>query len=150
CERYRAPATNLPTVASAGPVRSLYYLLRPLLGLSVRRYLQRSFFWRWREIPFPKWPVDRTVDEILEQVLMLSMKADGLDRTPFIWFWPEGMPTCTMMTHDVETAAGLNFCGEVMDLNDSFEIKSAFQIVPEKRYPVPISFLDSIRKRGFE
>jgi hypothetical protein len=37
-----------------------------------------------------------------------------------------------------------------MDLNDSFGIKSAFQIVPEKRYPVTASFLDSIRKRGFE
>jgi hypothetical protein len=37
-----------------------------------------------------------------------------------------------------------------MDLNDSFGIKSAFQIVPEERYPVPEAFLEQIRKRGFE
>jgi hypothetical protein len=149
-ERYHAPVTNVPTVASTGLIRSLYYRVRPLLAVSARRHLQRLFFRGWRDIPFPKWPVDRTVDNLLEQTLVLSMKAQKLSRMPFIWFWPEGMPTCTMMTHDVETSAGVDFCGQLMDLNDSFCIKSAFQIVPEKRYPVSDSFLDSIRKRGFE
>ncbi len=37
-----------------------------------------------------------------------------------------------------------------MDLNDSFAVKSSFQIVPELRYPIPDSFLPSIRERGFE
>jgi hypothetical protein len=37
-----------------------------------------------------------------------------------------------------------------MDLNDSFGIKSSFQVVPEDRYPVPRSFLENIRARGFE
>jgi hypothetical protein len=37
-----------------------------------------------------------------------------------------------------------------MDLNDSFGIKSSFQIVPEERYAVSPSFLENIRSRGFE
>jgi hypothetical protein len=37
-----------------------------------------------------------------------------------------------------------------MDLNDSFAIKTAFQVIPENRYPVSNSFLDSIQMRGFE
>jgi hypothetical protein len=37
-----------------------------------------------------------------------------------------------------------------MDLADSFAIKSSFQIVPERRYPVTESFLEAIRDRGFE
>jgi hypothetical protein len=37
-----------------------------------------------------------------------------------------------------------------MDLDDAAGIKSSFQIVPEGRYPVPDSFLDDIRQRGFE
>ena len=149
-ERYHAPATNLPTVSSAGVSRGVYYMLRPLLGVSARKYLQRFFFRHWREIPFPKWPVDRTVDDIIEQVLILSMKALRLERIPFIWFWPDGMPTCAMLTHDVETSAGMAFCSKVMDLDDSFGAKSAFQVVPEKRYTVTAPFLESIRKRGFE
>ncbi|WP_348260864.1 hypothetical protein P8935_13735 [Telmatobacter sp. DSM 110680] len=54
------------------------------------------------------------------------------------------------MTHDVETAAGRDFCIQLMDINDSFGIKSAFQVVPEKRYGVPQDLLDAIRTRGFE
>ncbi len=37
-----------------------------------------------------------------------------------------------------------------MDLNDSFGIKTSFQIVPEKRYSVSESMLQLIRGRGFE
>jgi hypothetical protein len=37
-----------------------------------------------------------------------------------------------------------------MDLDDSFGIKSSFQVVPEERYPVPEERLDAIKKRGFE
>ena len=54
------------------------------------------------------------------------------------------------MTHDVETAAGLNFAGKLMDINDSFGIKSSFQIVPEERYTASEEVLSAIRARGFE
>jgi hypothetical protein len=50
----------------------------------------------------------------------------------------------------VETEAGRDFCGELLDINDSFGVKASFQIVPEERYAVPPSFLDTIRKRGCE
>jgi hypothetical protein len=71
------------------------------------------------------------------------MKAQGVKRLPFIWFWPDGFPSCTIMTHDVETIAGLEFCPQLMDLNDSFGIKASFQIVPEDRYPLPPSLNSS-------
>jgi hypothetical protein len=54
------------------------------------------------------------------------------------------------MTHDVETATGRDFCSTLMDINDSFGIKSSFQVVPERRYEVTSSYLSSIRDRGFE
>jgi hypothetical protein len=54
------------------------------------------------------------------------------------------------MTHDVETSAGVAFCQQLMDLDDSFGIKSSFQLVPEKRYEVSASLLETMRKRGFE
>jgi hypothetical protein len=37
-----------------------------------------------------------------------------------------------------------------MDLDDSFDIKASFQVVPEKRYDVPRQFVDAIQSRGFE
>src|SRR5207249_5785220 len=102
------------------------------------------------KLPFPRWPVDRTVDDILERLFVLALKAHAVEQIPFIWFWPEGAPSCAILTHDVEALAGRNFCSRLMDLDDSVGIKSSFQIVPEQRYPVPTSFLDSIRQRGFE
>jgi len=112
--------------------------------------VQQLYLREWSNISFPRWPVDRTVEEIGEQMLSMAMTARNTDRIPFIWFWPDGAPSCTMMTHDVETSAGFDLCDQIMDLDDSFGIKSSFQIIPEDRYKLPQSAWENIRKRGFE
>src|SRR4030095_6727393 len=58
--------------------------------------------------------------------------------------------SCAIVTQDVETLAGRNFCSQLMDLDDSAGIKSSFQLVPEGRYPIPEELLAEIRHRGFE
>jgi glycosyltransferase involved in cell wall biosynthesis len=131
-------------------IARLYYLVRPLMPVEVRKHLQKVRLDGWRDLPFPKWPVDRTVDQVSEQLLLLALRTHGVDRIPFIWFWPDGAASCAVMTHDVETTAGRDFCSTLMDINDSFGIKASFQVVPERRYEVPSSYLDSIRNRGFE
>jgi hypothetical protein len=131
-------------------VRNMYYSMRPFLPVAVRKRFQRFYFRGWNKRPFPTWPVDRTVERIFEQLLVLAIKSRNVDRVPFVWFWPHGARSCLIMTHDVETSAGLSFCSQLMDLNDSFGIKASFQIVPEERYTVTSSFLENIRERGFE
>jgi glycosyltransferase involved in cell wall biosynthesis len=131
-------------------IAKLYYLARPLMPVGVRKHLQKVRLNGWRDIPFPKWPVDRTVDQISEQLLLLALRAEGMERIPFVWFWPDGAESCAVMTHDVETTAGRDFCSTLMDINDSYGIKASFQVVPERRYDVPTSYLDSMRSRGFE
>ena len=152
--RFERYTTHLPPfsgdLARNGALRNAYYTLRPLLPMPLRRQLQRTYFRRWSSIPFPIWPVDRTVEDILEGLLVAAMKARRVNRVPFIWFWPNGASTCTVLTHDVETSTGLTFCQRLMDLDDSFGIKASFQIVPEGRYEVAEAFLESIRRRGFE
>jgi hypothetical protein len=150
-ERYRCNSTEgRKEIKASSFVRQIYYLARPLLPVAIRKHLQKRYFRGWDTIPFPVWPVDFSVESILEQLLMISMKSQNVRRVPFIWFWPEGAPSCATVTHDVETASGRDFCSDLMDLNDSFGIKTAFQVVPEKRYAVPQSYLDSILERGFE
>jgi hypothetical protein len=84
-------------------LRRLYYLLRPLTNLEVRRQVQKFRARNWKEQPFPKWPVDTTVENICERVLSMSIEAKGVDKVPFVWFWPDGASSCVTMTHDVET-----------------------------------------------
>ena len=131
-------------------LRMMYYFVRPLLRTSVRRHLQKMYLRGWDKIPFPGWPVDATVDRVHQKLLALSLRAQGLEEIPFIWFWPEGFSSCAIMTHDVEGESGRDFCGRLMDLDESFGIRSAFQVVPEDRYSVSKNFLDSITSRGFE
>ena len=128
----------------------LYYSVRPILPVSARKHLQRLFLKDWDKVPFPHWPVDFSVDNLLEELMLLSLRASGAERIPMIWFWPEAKSGCAIMTHDVESREGRDFCSTLMDINDSRGIKASFQIIPEERYAVSREFLSSIRQRGFE
>jgi hypothetical protein len=148
-ERYAAHFRD-PGKFSHALIRRTYYFLRPCLSVSVRRHLQKLRLRNWDKIPFPHWPVDCTVDRIHAKLMALAMRAHGVDKMPFIWFWPEGYRGCAILTHDVESPRGLDFCGTLMDIDESFGFRSSFQVVPEDRYTVTSKYLDSISTRGFE
>jgi len=131
-------------------VRHAYYLIRPALHVSVRKHIQRLHFRTCNGVGFPSWPVDCTVDRLVEKLLLLGLQATRAEAIPFIWFWPEGMPSAAIMTHDVETKSGRDFCDNLMDIDASFNFRSSFQVIPEDRYSVPLSFLANIQERGFE
>ena len=130
--------------------KKLYYHLRPLTNQMVRKQVQKFHARNWKKRSFPQWPIDTTVENLFETILLLSMKARGMEKVPFVWFWPNGATGCLTMTHDVETKAGRDFCPTLMDVDDAFGIKAAFGIVPEERYEVPVDLLESMRSRGFE
>jgi hypothetical protein len=131
-------------------IRKMYYLVRPYLGVAIRKHLQKAHLRNWDKISFPQWPVDCTVDRLQRKLLALGMKAQGADRVPFIWFWPEGHKSCAILSHDVENPDGKDFCGRLMDINEAYGFRTSFQVVPEVRYSVEKEFLDSITSRGFE
>ena len=145
-ERYMGPHHGEPPTLA----KSLYYLIRPWLPRCLRIPVQRVYFRSGTRIPFPSWPVDLTVEKLLERVLLLALKAGKRESIPFIWFWPDGASSATILTHDVETVPGRDFCGPLMDLDEAFDVRGSFQIIPEQRYPVSPSFLEEIRGRGHE
>jgi hypothetical protein len=150
-ERYRQQGTGgLEQLALSEPARKCYYSFRRFLPFPIRRQLQRIYFQDWKEISFPAWPVDFTVDNLHNEFLRLCMEASGVKRLPFIWFWPEGAASCLIVTHDVETRAGRDFTFRLMDLDDSYGLKAAYQVIPEKRYEVPDEYVRGIRSRGCE
>ncbi len=151
CERYSAHLRIHYRSGNLHPlIRRAYYLVRPLLPVPIRKQLQKIRLRDWRELVFPNWPVDCTVEYLLEKLVMLSMKTQKITELPFIWFWPNDAPSCLMMTHDVETKTGVEVCSWLMETNERFGIKASFQFIPEKRYAAPQALMDSIRQRGFE
>lgn len=135
---------------SVSALSQIYYFLRPVLPVFVRRHLQMLYLRGWNRLAFPSWPVDCSVDNLMEQLMLLALKASGASRIPFIWFWPDAQSSCAIMTHDVETRLGRDYCPALMGIDDAFGIKASFQIIPEDRYLVGPEFLRSIRERGFE
>ena len=148
--RYELYSDETASSNKAGMMARAYYLARPFLPVSIRKHMQKWRLRDWERLPFPHWPVDRTVDQVFEQTMLLTLKAQSVDKIPFIWFWPEGATSCAIMTHDVETALGMRSCSYLMDMEDAHGIKGSFQIIPEQRYEVADDFLNSIRRRGFE
>jgi hypothetical protein len=150
-ERYRRNFHNrLERITATSAVRRAYYALRPFLSVGTRKHLQRIRFSGWNTIPFPAWPVDLTVETLMRQALARALEGQGVDRIPFIWFWPGGAESCVLMTHDVEGKAGREFCPQLMDLDDSFDIKASFQVVPEWLSGKSDSLVMNLRRRGFE
>lgn len=130
--------------------RKSYYMLRPLLPISFRKHLQRFALRGWDEIPFPEWPLDMTTEALVEVGWRLLLKTSGIEKLPFIWFWPDGYSSACIMTHDVETETGRDFCSTMMRMEQRVGVQSAFEVVPEDRYPVPDMFLQEIRDQGCE
>ena len=130
-------------------VRSVYYLFRPILPVSIRNSIHRAVF-GVRRHKFPKWPLDCSVEDALQSWMKSAIQASGLSEIPFIWFWPEGHQAALMMTHDVEEEAGVAQCRMLMDLDESFNLAAAFQVVPEGRYGEVEELIREIRTRGCE
>ena len=135
---------------SGSAIAKMYYFVRPVLPVGLRKHLQKFHLRNWDKRPFPRWPVDCSVDNLLEKLLLLSLRECGARRIPFIWFWPDGRSACALMTHDVETKIGRDFCSTLMDIDESRGIKASMQVIPEERYDVTPEFLQSLRDRGFE
>jgi hypothetical protein len=90
------------------------------------------------------------VDTLIESAMTLVLKAQPKLSIPFIWFWPDGATACGMVTHDVEGQSGLDFCDELMDIDESYAITSAFQLIPEGREEAWRRTATRLRQRGFE
>jgi predicted glycosyltransferase/peptidoglycan/xylan/chitin deacetylase (PgdA/CDA1 family) len=63
--------------------------------------------------------------------------------------WPGGKQFALVLTHDVETARGVERCRMIMDLEERLGFRSAFFFVPE-RYKVPVELREEMVRRGFE
>ena len=120
------------------------------MPVPVRRVLQRRALAGWEQIDFPSWPVDTSVERMLRAALTAAMDTAGMSRAPFVWFWPEGMQGCVVMTHDVETARGRDFTRHLMAAEQDAGMVASYEIVPEQRYEVTPDYLTMIREGGCE
>lgn len=148
CDAINEEITNLADKESTW--RSVYYALRPFFPVPLRRILQRFALRDWAKLPFPAWPLDTTVEDFISWLWVLVLEASEEKEIPFIWYWPKGFQACAIMTHDVETGEGQEFCHKLLEVEMQYGIKSSFELVPEVRYKISEQVMGAIRKAGSE
>ena len=75
----------------------------------------------------------------------------GSERLPENWpGWPDGKKFAFVLTHDVESKAGLNRCRSLMQLELDLGFRSSFNFVPEGSYRVPAELREELTATGFE
>ncbi len=131
-------------------LKQLYYLLKPLMPRSAQLALQRvNARRRLQSVEFPAWPQDATLTDLLGALIADRMRAAGIDRVPFIGFWPTGKTWAWCLTHDVETGDGQAQLEPMAGAEEEQGFRSSWNFVPE-RYPVDEARMEALRERGHE
>ena len=75
----------------------------------------------------------------------------GSERAPENWpGWPGNKKFALVLTHDVESKAGLGRCRSLMELERDLGFCSSFNFIPEGTYRVPAELRQELTANGFE
>jgi hypothetical protein len=114
-------------------VKDFYYLIKPGIPRKLQIYLRRQIV-SWRHKKYERfWPI-----------------GPDTDKAPAGWHgWPEERKFAFILTHDVETAKGLERVLPLMEAERDLGFQSSFYFVPE-RYNVSDEVRESLNSNGFE
>jgi hypothetical protein len=133
-----------------GRARRLYYRVKPLLPRRLIRRLRRAHRQVLEGSDFGLgWPQEDRYARFLWATVGNLLRNRGEAEAPFLHFWPGGRSPAIILTHDVETADGQAFVGEVARLEESLGFRSSFNFVAE-RYPLDHRLIEELQSRGFE
>ncbi len=112
---------------------SLYYHLKPFIPRRLQIEIRRQIVLRKRERCSHIWPID-----------------ERAGNPPEGWTgWPDGKKFALVLTHDVESAKGVEKVIPLAELEMKLGFRSSFNFVAED-YRVPDSVFDYLRNNGFE
>ncbi len=130
-ERY----TTLGRRGVGSAARSLmlrtYYLVRPLLPRRLQIMLRQSFAARQGVPEFPRWPLETSLHDLYDWLFGLVTSISGVP-VPWIDVWPLGKSWAFVLTHDVETDAGVEARELLRDAERQHGYRSSWNFVPER------------------
>lgn len=118
--------------------QKLYYrLLRPVLPISLRQKLQTA---RNKKISYKENFIDNEKTNFLINNILAFLNS---------FSYPGGKKFAVVLTHDVEEEEGLNFIPVVLKLEEKYNFKSSWNIVPYK-YKINERVIQLIKDSGHE
>jgi peptidoglycan/xylan/chitin deacetylase (PgdA/CDA1 family) len=129
--------------------RRAYYSVRGALPRDLQMALRRRYARVQNRQRFPDWPAETRLHEIFSWFFDVVEAVAG-EPVPWIAWWPEGLSWALVLTHDVEHAAGYDFIEDVVSLERSVDVRSAWFFVPERDYTVADERIRALGEAGFE
>jgi hypothetical protein len=150
-ERYSEPGAEGTGGAGSrlrGAAMSAYYTVRPVLPRRLQIAARRLYSRLQGRTPFPRWPVEPSLDDLLDRVLGWVTVLAGRP-VPWIAPWPDGHRWAFVLTHDVETEEGLRRMRLLRAVEERTGSHSSWNFVPG-RYPVPHELVAELQACGNE
>ena len=147
------PDTYLYERYEDAPMRGValrtYYTIKPLLPRRLQLTLRRLYARRQARRAFPAWPIEPLLVEHNYELLRRRLRVSRGGRVPIVNFWPDRRRFAAVVTHDVETSAGIENIGTLLDLECRHNVVSSWNFVAEG-YPIPDGTFEQIRAAGGE
>jgi peptidoglycan/xylan/chitin deacetylase (PgdA/CDA1 family) len=143
-ERYLSNANRRPP-----QMLKAYYRIKRLIPQGLRHRLNSLAIRLRGKSDFPRWPCESALLDFWRKWLREGMRLMGETDGWHIGFWPDGMKCSIVLTHDVETAAGMRRIETMAIMEESYGFRSAWNL-PLQQYPIDWKMVDRLRGRGFE
>jgi hypothetical protein len=141
-ERYQRTSLRHATLAA-------YYAARPLVPRATQLAARRAYARIQERRSFPAWPIEPLLVEHRYAQLRRRIRDADTDAVPLVGYWPDGCRFAFMLTHDVESAKGIERIPELLELERRYGMVSCWNFVAED-YPIPAETFELIREAGGE
>jgi hypothetical protein len=126
----------------------MYYAARPAIPRPLQIALRRAFTRVQQQAPFPAFPVETALHDFYEWMFQTVAEFAGRP-VPWLDLWPDGRSWALVLTHDVDTAAGLANLEALRSIERQVARPSSWNFVP-LRYATPDAVVDSLKAEGCE
>lgn len=147
-ERYlNLGRTRLPMAMRSAALRT-YYRVRPAVPRALQMALRRQYSATQRLPDFPGWPVETSLHDMYGWLFRtLTRLADA--PVPWIGVWPEGKAWAFVLTHDVESAPGVDDIELLRAPERELGYRSSWNFVPQ-RYDLDDGVVRRLHDEGCE
>jgi peptidoglycan/xylan/chitin deacetylase (PgdA/CDA1 family) len=145
-ERWRSDksAGGLPSFAL-----ELFYRVKRFIPRTVQLGMRRRLIKRQGSPVFPSWPFEVAGSDLVRIAVADALLDRGVDAVRFPWFWPDGAKAAVTLTHDVESADGLEHAPKVAGWEEQHGFRSSFNLLSDW-YPIDMEQVDILAIRGHE
>lgn len=126
-----------------------YYAVKPMLPRATQLALRRFYARHQARRPFPAWPIETLRVDQLKNRLRAELELTGLQRIPFVNFWPTRRRFAFILTHDVEGPRGVENIPRLLEIERRHGLRSSWNFVAED-YPIDSGVFPALREAGCE